>query len=284
MSTELLEAPKPTASIEIPLEGTYTANLMMVDAQVFPNYRKTLTEEHALQLFKEIKEHGQLTPCSGSWVKTKVKKLASDGKEVEVEESRIGIWSGFCRFEVMQRIALEKLVKEYNAANGKESPSDEGYIVLGGFGFDSEKNRRKIWEAGGEWREKYEAALRSYPINFFTKPVENQADAALKGISANTMDKPPLRDLCEKIEALMADKASGITQKKIARALAMSEGAVSQHRTIYAVGAYMRDMFTKGSMEELALKKPDEQQVMRDTLLTAVNEFERRISLPENHS
>jgi transcriptional regulator with XRE-family HTH domain len=242
----------------IPAEGQVTVSLLDVDDKRFPNYRKRADETHLNQLFKEIKEHGQLTPLGGTW--------NADGKT-------IGIWSGFCRLEVRRRIALEKVVKEYNEFNKKQA-GDEGYIALGGLGFDSHKEREKIREAGGEWKEKYENALRAQQVEFKTTPVENDADAALKGISANTMDKPPLLDLCERIESLC--QAEGITAKKVAKALGMSEPQLSHHRKISATPGYLRELF-KGDLASLGFAKKEDAEMERQVLVTAVDEFEKRL-------
>jgi hypothetical protein len=272
MSTGMLAAekknekiePKDTVQIsqEIPAEGTVTVTLAQIDVTRFKNYRKQATETHLMDLFGKIKEHKQLTPVIGAWL----------------PNGKIGLIAGFCRYEAMERLAMEKLVREYNQANGKEA-GQEGYISLGGAGFNSRLEREKILLAGGEWKAKYEAALKGYNILVRTIVVDDDADAALKNVVENTYDKPPLADLCDRIEDLLTHPE--ITQKRVARALKMSEPAVSQHRKIHACPEFMRKKFA-GDLSELA-KKPEDQVVIRQQLLTAVAEFERRLSLdPEN--
>lgn len=265
MSSGTIESITKVVKQEVPTEGMVTISLLEVDDTMFKNYRKRANEEHIVQLYREIKQHGQLTPCGGSY--------NEDG-------SKIGIWSGFCRLEALHRKALEKLVKEYNEANGKNS-TDDGFIKLGNDGFASRKEREKIRQAGGEWQQKYDEALGAQMINFSVKPVENQTDAALKGISANTQDKPPLLDLIEKIEELCQEKE--ITAKKVATALGMSEGFLSSHRKIFASIPYLRELFKEGAdLSALGFVKKEETEAERQTLITATNEYERRLGLTKD--
>ncbi len=248
---------------DIPLEGNVTVSLAQVDITRYKNYRTEAKELHIMELMGLLKEHGQLNSCVGAW--------QSNGT--------IALVAGFCRFEAMERIALESLLREYNKANGKDGPNDEGFISLGGLGFDSRKNRIKVREAGGDWTKKYDAALAGYNINFSTVIVENDADAALKNIASNAYEKPPLLDLCRQIEKLL--QQPDITAKKVAKALKLNETTVSLHRKINACPEALRKLFA-GDVSDLA-KKPEEQQVVRDSLLTAVAEFERRLALEQDN-
>lgn len=274
MSTATAEPTiQQTQVVSIPAEGQVSVPLDQVDDTMFPNYRKNVDEDHINQLSKEIKEHGQLTPCGGSWSK--------DG-------SKIGIWSGFCRLEAMRRLATEKVVKEYNEAMGKKS-GDDGYIPPGGLGFDNHKLREQIRQVGGEWAAKYEAALKAYKIDFKTIPVEDDVDAALKGISANTMDKPPLMDLCQRIDDLCNTEINGakVTAKRIAGALKMTEAQISHHRKIYATANYLRETLvgtTEKPVDLTALGlKPEEAEAERQSLATAIGEWERRLRLRKDN-
>lgn len=248
---------------EIAREGNFTVSLKQVDPTRYKNYRQEAKEAHIMELMGLLKEHGQLNSCLGAWQK----------------DGTIALVAGFCRFEAMMRLALKPVVDEYNKFNKKE-PGDEGYIPYGGFGFKSHENRIKVREAGGEWTAKYDAALAGYNINFSTVIVEDDADAALMNIASNAYDKPPLIDLCRQIENLLK-QGNGITAKRVAKALKMSETVVSLHRKINATPAHLRTLFS-GDLSELA-KKPEDQQVLRDTLMTAVAEFERRLALEQDN-
>lgn len=246
---------------EIAREGNFTISLKQVDPTRYKNYRQDAKEAHIMELMGLLKEHGQLNTCLGAWQK----------------DGTIALVAGFCRFEAMCRLALTPLINEYNKFNNKE-PADEGYIAPGGHGFKSHETRIKVREAGGDWTAKYDAALAGYNINFTTAIVEDETDAALMNIASNSYDKPPLIDLCRQIETLLNQ---GITGKRIAKALKMSETVVSLHRKINSTPAYLRKLF-EGDISELA-KKPEEQQLLRDSLMTAVGEFERRLSLEQDN-
>lgn len=246
-------------SKQIPLEGDYTVSLNKLDITKYKNYRLEAKEKHILELMGLLKEHGQLNSVLGAW--------QPDGT--------IALVAGFCRYEAMERLALEKIIDEYNHAHGHPKPDNEGYIPVGSFGFDSRAKRLKVREAGGEWMKKYDAALASYQIKVTTTIIEDEADAALKNIASNAYEKPPLLDLCKQIETLM--QKPGITAKKVAKALKLNETTVSLHRKINECPKFLRELFQK-DLSELA-KKPEEQQIVRDTLITAVSELERRLGL-----
>lgn len=247
---------------EISREGNVTVSLKQVDPTRFKNYRQEAKEAHIMELMGLLKEHNQLNSCLGAWQK----------------DGTIALVAGFCRFEAMLRLALTPLINEYNKFNNKQ-PGDEGYIAPGGFGFKSHENRLKVRQAGGEWTAKYDAALAGYNINFTTVIVEDEADAALMNIASNAYDKPPLMDLCRQIESLL--KEGNITAKRVAKSLKMSETVVSLHRKINATPAHLRELF-KGDLSELK-KNPEEQQVLRDGLMTAVGELEKRLSLEQEN-
>lgn len=255
-----------TESVEIPTEGQVTVSLSQVDTSTFPNYRQEVDEEEIHDLFKSIKEHGQLEDCAGSF--------NADG-------SQVCMWSGGRRFEAMQRIALEKLVREYNEANGKQS-TDEGFIPLGGFGFESRLNREKILQAGGDWAVKYKAALDAAQIRFFVSPVEDETDALCKSIEANKHVKPSIKDTCNLIAKLIdSGKYNG---KQIAKKLNLSEAAVTTHKKVAGFADYLRELFKEGAdLSGLGLEKPEDIESERQTLLTAIGEWERRIAIAKEN-
>ena len=183
--------------VKVPTKGQFTVSLLQVNNKRYPNYRVTLREEHARELMVSIKANGQLQSCGGSW---------------NADASMIDLWGGFSRFEVMQRIALEKLVKEYNETM-KKQPGDDGFVPLGGTGFGSQAVREKIPDTSPEWKAKYDAALASYKIKFDVEPVEDDNDAAMKAVATNIYDKPPLADLCAQVEALC--NREGVTAGKV---------------------------------------------------------------------
>lgn len=244
---------------QIPLEGDYTVSLGKIDITKYKNYRQEAKEKHILELIGLLKEHGQLNSVLGAW--------QPDGT--------IALVAGFCRYEAMERMALEKVIDEYNHAHGHPKPTDEGYVPVGGLGFESRAARLKVREAGGDWLKKYDAALGAANIKVTTTIIEDAADAALKNIASNAYEKPPLMDLCKQIEILM--QQPGITAKRVAKALKLNETTVSLHRKINECPKFLRELFAK-DLSELA-KKPEEQTIVRDTLLTAVAELERRLGL-----
>lgn len=269
MSEEKKNEKKPdeivrNEQVKVPVKGQFTVSLLQVNNKRYPNYRKTLREDHARELFISIKADGQLQGCGGSW---------------NADASMIDLWGGFSRFEVMQRIALEKLVKEYNETMKLQS-TDEGFIPLGGAGFGSQAIREKIREASPEWKAKYDAALASYKIKFDVEPVEDDNDAAMKGVGMNVYDKPPLSDLCAQVEALCSKE--GITAGKVAKSLGTSDGMISHYRKINRLPSVMVKMFEDADYaKELGIADPVKQAAEKAVLLMAVGEFVKRLSLEQ---
>lgn len=256
-----------TEQVKVPTTGQFTVSLLQVNNKRYPNYRKTLREEHAKELFTSIKAEGQLQACAGSW--------SPDGSVIE-------LWGGFSRFEVMQRIALEKVVREYNDTMKKQA-GDEGFIPLGGSGFASQTAREKIREAGPEWKLKYDAALASYKIKFDVSPVENDDDAAMKGVATNLYDKPPLADYCEQIEALCSRE--GVTAGRVGKVMGIVDSHISQYRKINRMPGLLRDMFEKADYaKDLGITDQEKAKREKEILLMAVGEFVRRMNLPNGDS
>lgn len=250
---------------KVPTKGQFTVSLLQVNNKRYPNYRKTLREEHARELMISIKADGQLQSCGGSW---------------NADASMIDLWGGFSRYEVMQRIALEKLVKEYNESI-KQQAGDPNYIPLGGAGFGSQAIREKIREVSPEWKAKYDAALASYKIKFDVEPVEDDNDAAMKAVATNIYDKPPLADLCAQVEALCSRE--GVTAGKVAKSLGTSDGMISHYRKINRLPSLMAKMFEEADYaKELGIADPVKKEAEKAILLMAVGEFVRRLSLEQN--
>jgi hypothetical protein len=244
--------------VQIPEEGIAVVSLNDLDVTVYKNSRKTVTDEHLQELQRTLGNNRggeQLQNISGS--------LQKNGK--------IGVWAGYCRTEAMTRNALKDLVAKWNEDNGYK-PGKDGYIdpSYNGMGFDARKVRAQIYESGGKWKEAFVNALKVYPVNVVTRPVENDEEALALGWLENVArEDPPVWDNCIAVKTL-AD--SGWSGKDIAKKTGKKEAMISQLKTIRT----FPNLFLKRAEEDESF---DSDKV--GLIKTALNEFVRRCSL--NH-
>lgn len=160
-----------------------TVALSEISTSVYKNYR-TKVDDSKLQItIKDIKANGLIQPPGGM--------RQPDGK--------FGLSFGFSRYEMLCRIATEKVIEEYNEKNGYD-PSHPEFIALNGRNAQNcppgEKRyyvstetmrlgREKIREKGKEWQEKYDNALANYKIKVAVFTYERPAEAMLHNASEN---------------------------------------------------------------------------------------------------
>lgn len=254
-------------------EGVYEVSLFDINNGHFKNYRKNVSDDYIEDLRLSIKQRGLLQDVVGAW-------LDDD------ENGSIGLIAGFCRFEAMQRIALWDLVKEYNKAHNLEG---DDAIPHAGHCFRTQQLREKIREAGDEWKEKYDDALKAYKIRVKTRPIKDNVDAALDNMVENEVrEDASLADKLSRIEDLINE---GVKAKRIATALRTNEPGISQCRKIVALPAALREKFGKtgdGELDSTAVGEAyglegEAANEKADQLLLAVDEFQRRLDLPKNH-
>lgn len=243
-----------TVTRTIDPSGTYRVALHQIKIDVYPNYRKSVTEAYLKTLVIALgnnRDGQQISSINGAWV---------DGYY-------IALIAGFCRVEAMQRNALKKVVDAYNESFGF-SNGDVGFIPLGGKGFDSYYDRLKIRDAGPEWAEKYDKALKDYPVNIITAPVANKLEAMCRNFGENNIRE----DTClfDNMVRIQEFVDSGMKGNDIAKLAKANVSAVSQYTKIWE---FVRD-FPK--MIEMNTKPGT---VERQHAINAFNEFVRRSKL-----
>lgn len=238
-------------------EGVYTVKLSQIDNTVYTNQRTERDPAKMLELFKSLKSGPQLNTVTCEW--------KEDGQ-------RLNLVAGFGRIEAFQRIALEKLVKEWNAQH-ELSSTDDNFIRL-----DVPESRQKILAAGGEWEQKYNDALDSQMVNVTTIIVgEEKGDAELTNLAENVIrEDMSLMDLCRSVNELVNN---GVKQSNIARKLGKQESQVSQYKKLAEFPTYLRTRFR----DELPNLYKDEKKLLEvaDMAEKAVVEYERRLKMPK---
>lgn len=244
------------------------AHLAAYSRSVIDNYRKTPTEEHIRNLSQSLgknKQGQQLQPVVVGWFE---------------EEKLHSLVDGWCRDEAFERNALHALIKEWNTSKGLE-PGNKDYVpyVLsdedvkeGVSPFTLRAKRERIKEAGGEWAEKYQAALEDMPVNIQVKVYKNKLDALADSAAANEGRE----DVCAYDTALRIVELleGGMTGAAVAKRLAISGGKVTQYKTLFEfpekIEKYLRESVgTEGGISEEDAK----------WLNMCLNEFRRRVRL-----
>lgn len=220
--------------------GDFRVNLGQCVTDHFYNYRKTVSEGHITNLMRSFgmnKKGEQLHNLNGTWI-------VRDGKP------HVAIFSGSCRIEAMRRNALKKVVEDYNESIGAKEPTDEGFISLGGKGFESHFDRLKIRDASEEWKKRYDEALEAYEVNVKTQICKSNEEAQLLNIEVNRLvEKPSLWDDLREIDRLVK---MGISNGRIARAIGQSAPAISQHKKIWLMIPALRKKFGEDFQGETA--------------------------------
>lgn len=255
MSNATIEV-KETKKIE--REGVYTVKLSQIDNTVYTNQRTERDPSKMLELFKSLKGGPQLNTVTCEW--------KEDGQ-------RLNLVAGFGRIEAFERIALEKLVKEWNASHELQS-TDENFLRL-----DMPEHRHRILNAGGEWEQKYIEAMDSQMVNVTTIIVgEEKGEAELTNLAENVIREDlSLMDLCRSVHDLVD---AGVKQTLIARKLGKQEAQVSQYKKLAEFPTYLRTRFR----DELPSLYKDESKLVEiaDIAEKALAEYERRLKLPKD--
>lgn len=300
-------------TVEVPREGVTSISLHDLDTGYIKNYRTEISTEYIDSRRKSLDEHGMLQPVVGLWSK--------DG-------TKIYLIAGFCRTFAEWQRALKKLVKEYNTHFQYEEGM-EGYISLDGLTYrkvgerkteelvkDAEgketlvekmvpkyapvddnldtvsrqKHLELIKQAGQEWADKFNAALKGKMINVRTVDLgdpdtkETKDRASIKNIVENDeRTDPSLWDKLSKVETMIE---MGYKQKDIAVSLGKTQGVISAYRTIYGCGAMIKETWTLevlAAQFKLDVKVPDQLaklQQLVDVRDACILEFNRRLRLP----
>lgn len=273
--TAVAEAPKPAVASEAkeaekahvvrkarvqedaPIEKI---SLFFIDNTVFPNYRRLSNNEDIENLMESIKDGMKQNLVGG--------RLA---------DGRIGLACGFQRKEARERLAVKHVVDEYNKHFGYE-PKDEKFVFLSGqtkelnprgvknwraSTLEMQKNRRKIMEAGPEWKEKYETALREAFVNIQVKVYASATEAAKDNLIENEIrSQPSLADKTAKIITLLE---GGLKPGEVAELTGDSASTISHYKRIDRLIPYLQERRKEaatltglsGEPLEIFLKKMD---------------------------
>lgn len=258
--------------VVIPEEGQCRVSLFDIDPTVYENYRSTVPDSHINDLSRSLgmnKNGEQIHNISG--VKTE------DGL-------KIGLVAGFCRYEAMQRNALKKIVKEYNAEFAPD-PNDEEHVKLGLVNTEdgtydlvnSRFERERIREKSEEWAEKYDEALKSYEVNVVVNKPKDEIESLLKNVEENEVRQDaPLVDLCRVIDKLLS---KGVKGREIAKRTKISASKVSQVKKINELVPYFESEFEKKYGEKGESPDAEHLSMLKDALA----EYNKRIALPKGH-
>ncbi len=193
--------------------------------------------------------------------------------------TRIGIYEGFTRFEAMSRNALASLIDEWNVENGLKE-GDEDYIIpvnleedndyVPDVDYEHEKQRFKIFEAGGEWQDKYVNCLKSYPIKVEIVRDITDKNAFTKGVVGNyARQKPPVWSMASNILTMInVYKMKGI---EVAKQIGVTSALVSQYKAVAEIPDNLKRLIEKD--EEVNTE--DNKKILE----VCVDEFIRRASL-----
>jgi len=187
----------------------------------------------------------------------------------------IGIYAGFTRFEAMQRLALEGVINAWNEEN-KISPDSANYIhPFPDCGYEAQQQREVILQAGGRWAERYNEALKVYPVKVELSPSISDLNAFKKSfIENNARQNAPAWATADNLQRLKT--SFSVSWKDIASMLGLKQATVSQYNAMYAVPDAMKEMYSEDK-EMLKLGDADE-KVMQ----VCIDEYVRRASLPVN--
>jgi hypothetical protein len=257
-ASEVIELVKKTN-----LASTFVLSLNDITNKVFANTRTDCSGDHVANIAGTIGDNlhnEQLTAVNATLVE-------KDGK------SLIAIYAGFTRFEAMQRLALEKLIEEWNAEN-KLTPNDSNYIEpFPDYGYEAQKDREKILSAGSKWAEKYIAALTAYPIKVEIVPNLRDFQLFCKSFIENTArENLPAWNIASNLQELK--ERFKVSWKIIAEKTGFKQQTISQYNAIFAVPSHLKTMFDEDK-EKLNLTDSD-----RKLVTICCDEFVRRSSLP----
>jgi hypothetical protein len=253
---------------EVPAEGSVRITLDRVVTDEYPNYRKRASEDDIQELRQSLKSDGQLQNCVGTWITR------------EGLGAVIAVVAGFSRIEAFRRLALQKVVDEYNKTFGKNS-GDDGFIACGGQGFDSHKERELIKQAGPEWEEKYINALKNVEVRFETKKVKDKIHAAFLNMAENEKrSDATLGDKCGKIADLVNQ---GVKQSEIAKGLGITEPTVSHFVKINALPDHLIKVFNNLDAVKKGLNMNEgDAKAAQTRAIGACTELIRRLELRKN--
>lgn len=255
MSSAVIEV---TEKKSLNREGVYTVKLSQIDNTVYVNQRTDRDPNKMMELFKSLKSGPQLNTVTCEW--------KADGQ-------RLNLVAGFGRVEAFHRIALEKLVKEWNAEHQLAS-TDDNFLRL-----DLPEHRERILAAGGDWATKYQEALDSQPVNVTTIIVgEEKGEAELTNLAENVIREDlSLMDLCRAVQELVDN---GVKQSLIAKKLSKQESQVSQYKKLAEFPTYLRTRFR----DELPTLYKDENKLVEVAEMAekALQEYERRLKMPKD--
>lgn len=272
-------------STALPNEGGIAVSLFDINNKWIKNYRRDAFDHKLNALRKSINEG--TVKDGGLW-------------RLGVMMSLIGCWSkdktyvnlagGFCRLEACHQIALKEVIDDYNKHFGYKE-GDEGFVYVSGNPksdespdtLSREKHRLKVRDQGGEWAEKYDAALKSHTLLFNLKDWgdPDTDEAKRKGLLANFDENRNRTDpsLWDSIERVVELSAMGYKGSEIQATLDLSAAAVSQYKTLHAMPEEMRAHFS-GDAFEKEYPNVEDRALALATLTTCLSEFIARLKLP----
>jgi len=241
--------------------GSHTVSLFDLHTDIYKNPRDKATFDEIEKLRLSMENKGQLIRVSCS--------VAEKGGEAV-----LGVYGGFTRTEALKRTALRPVITEWNEAHGY-SEGSPGYIspLSAKMGYEAAAIRQQIRDAGGEWKEKFDTALKNAPIRIDVMPSVDDKETFMRAFIENfCRSDMSVWNTCQSMEVMRRE--CGYSGKDLADAVGVSQANISQFNTIFSLPEQFRAMVAERTEPE---KLTESDIALTETLIDA---FVQGVSVP----